>query len=188
MTPYLIAVDEVFPPNEFRMLREYAWATEYQDKEGPDGVTYKNIGVKVPEPTKEQLTLALTWIMGYRVVLKICAFRLSLEGTEPPQWAHSDAEVARWASFVYINPGPGGTVLLRHRVTGMTMHPVNQEELDTLTEDCSKLPMWDIIGSIPCEPNRLVVIPSHQIHAAMPVYGFGQSPKDGRLILWSFFD
>jgi len=188
MTPYLMAVDGVFPYNEFLMLREYAHIMEYKDREGPDGVTYKDIGAEVPEPAKEQLIFALTWLMGYRIAMKICAFRLSVEGTVPPQWAHSDAEVSKWASFVYINPGPGGTALLRHKETGMTMHPRNQEELDIWTRDCNRPEAWYVIGSVPCEPNRGLVIPSDQLHAAMPVHGFGQSPSDGRLILWSFFD
>jgi hypothetical protein len=188
MTPYLVAADNIFPWGEFLLLREYAWKIQYQDKTGPDGVTYQNIGIPVPPSAHEQLTHALSWLMGYRVILKICAFRLSTEGTEPPQWAHSDAEVANWASFVYVNEGPGGTVLLRHKDTEMTEHPKNQAELDAWNRDCNKQEAWEIIGSVPNKPNRGIVIPAKQIHAAMPVRGFGQSPIDGRLILWSFFD
>jgi len=188
MTPYLIAVDEVFPNNEFLLLRDYAWGMEYKDRTGPDGVVYKNIGLPVPAVAQEMLVHTLSWLMGYRILLKICAFRLSLEGTEPPQWAHSDAEVSKWASFIYINESPGGTVLLKHVDEDFSEHPKNQAELDVWTRDCNNLNAWSIIGEVACKPNRGLVIPSNLLHAAMPPRGFGQSPKDGRLILWSFFD
>ena len=188
MTPYLLVFDNVFPSGEFHLLEDYAHIIQYQDRKGPDGVTYKNIGLPVPPSAQEQLTQALSWLMGYRVALKICAFRLSVEGTEPPQWAHSDAEVSKWASFMYINQGPGGTVLLKHYETEMTSHPKNQAELDAWKRDCNDPGQWEVIGSVPCRPNRGLVIPSDQIHAAVPRLGFGQSPVDGRLILWSFFD
>lgn len=188
MKPYLIAVDDVFPRNEFLLLQDYAWNMKYEDRQGPDGVVYKNIGTPVPSVAQEILTHTLSWLVGYRIALKICAFRLSLEGTEPPQWAHSDAEVSKWASFVYINEGPGGTVLLRHVDHEMTEHPKNEAELDIWKQDCNKLDRWSIVGEVACKPNRGLVIPSNLIHAAMPPRGFGQSPIDGRLILWSFFD
>ena len=47
---------------------------------------------------------------------------------------------------------------------------------------------WEIIGAVSSKPNRGLVIPSNQLHAATPPRGFGQSPIDGQLILWSFFD
>jgi hypothetical protein len=188
MTPYLIAVDDMFPWGEFFLLREYAWRLEYHDETGPDGVVYKHIGTPIPKSAEDQLTQALSWLMGYRVVLKICAFRLSPEGTIPPQWAHSDAEVSKWASFVYMNEGPGGTVLLKHRTAEMTIHPRNQAELDVWKRDCNDMSAWEAIGSVACKPNRCIVLPSNLLHAAMPPRGFGESPIDGRLILWSFFD
>ena len=188
MKPYLFAVDEVFPQNEFLLLREYARNMEYQDRTGPDGVVYKNIGLPVPMVAQEMLVYTLSWLMGYRIVLKICAFRLSLEGTEPPQWAHSDAEVSKWASFIYINEGPGGTVLLKHVDEEFSEHPKNEAELDVWKRDCNDLSKWSVVGEVGCKPNRGLVIPSHLIHAALPPRGFGQSPIDGRLILWSFFD
>lgn len=188
MKPYLIAVDDVFPHNEFLLLQEYAWNMKYEDREGPDGVVYQNIGLPVPPVITEMLTHTLSWLMGYRILLKICAFRLSLEGTEPPQWAHSDAEVSKWASFVYINDGPGGTALVKHHELEMTAHPANEAELEAWKRDCNNLAAWEVIGLVTCKANRGLVIPSNLLHAALPPRGFGQSPIDGRLILWSFFD
>jgi Family of unknown function (DUF6445) len=188
MTPYLYAVDEIFPPFEFDLLRAYAWRLEYKDQEGPDGVVYPGIGLPVPESSRERLTHTLSWLLGYKVVLKICAFRLSVEGTVPPQWAHSDAQVSRYAAFVYMNEGPGGTVLLQHIETDMRVHPRNQAELDVWQRDHSTVEAWQVCAAVDCAPNRAVIMPSELIHAAMPPRGFGSSAHDGRLILWSFFD
>jgi len=188
MTPYLYSVDDFFPEGEFRLLRSYCLRLEYEDKQGPDGVVYQGIGTPVPNAAQEHLIHALSWLMGYRIALKICAFRLSVQGTKPPQWAHSDAEVSKYASFVYMNAGPGGTVLVRHRETGMTRHPRNQAELDAWERDHSNMDAWQIIAGVDCVPNRAVIMRSDLLHAAVPFFGFGEAPIDGRLILWSFFD
>lgn len=188
MTPYVCAIDDMLPYGEFELLREYTRLLDYQDREGPDGVVYAGISDQVPDSIKDQLTYAFTWVMGARVALKICAFRLSIEGTKPPQWAHSDLPVSRFASFLYINPCPGGTVLLRHKDSGMFTHPKDDYELGILQRDQNSPEKWDVVAQVDCAPNRALIIRSDLIHAAIPMYGYGSGPADGRLILWSFFD
>ena len=188
MRPYLYAMDDVLEPYEFGLLQDYTRRLEYVDRDGPDGATYPGISDQVPEAAIERLTYALSWVAGYRVVIKICAFRLSVEGTVPPQWAHSDLEVARFASFLHINPTPSATVLLRHRETGMVEHPSTEEEVEILRRDQNDEGAWDIIGGIYCRPNRLAVLQAGLIHAALPRLGYGTNAENGRLILWTFFD
>lgn len=189
MTPYIYAVDDFFPEYEFKLLREYALTLEYKDHVAPfDGVTYKNIGLPVPEVAQERLSMNLTWIFGQRVTPKHMAFRLSPEGSDPPQWAHSDAEVARFGMFVFMNDGPGGTLLLEHLTTGMRTHPKDDIELRAWQEDHNKMNAWTVKGAIDCRANRAVILRADLMHAAMPRHGFGTTPADGRLILLCFFD
>jgi len=188
MSPYFYAVDDALPAGEFAMLREYCQLLKYHDRVGPDGATYQGISDEVPETIVEQMTCLLSWLVGYRAVIKICAFRLSVLGTVPPQWAHSDMEVARYASFLYINPGMGGTALLKHKETGLFTHPKDEYELTILHRDQNDMEKWAVTSKVDCAPNRALVIRSGLIHAALPFHGFGSGPADGRLILWTFFD
>jgi hypothetical protein len=189
MIPYFYAIDEFFPRGEFELIRDYAHLLEYGEVIAPfDGVTYRNIGLPVPASAEQQMAQTLSWLMGYKVVPKYCAFRLSVEGSEPPQWVHSDHEVARYGMFVYINEGPGGTVLLEHVENGMRTHPRDEGELELWQRDYENEMKWKIRAAIDCAANRAVVLRSELLHAAIPRGGFGATAKDGRLILLCFFD
>jgi hypothetical protein len=189
MIPYFYAIDEFFSEGEFKFLRAYAYQLSYGDVVAPfDGVTYPNIGLPVPPIAEERLAQALSWLMGYKVVPKFVAFRLSLEGSKPPQWAHSDAQVARFSMFLYMNDGPGGTVLLEHVDTGMRVHPRNEEELSTWKRDYEDESKWRVRAAVDCAANRAVVMRSELLHAALPRGGFGTTVENGRLILICFFD
>jgi len=189
MIPYFYAVDDFFPAGEFELIRDYAYRLEYGDVVAPfDGVTYPNIGLPVPPIAEERMAQTLSWLMGYRIIPKYTAFRLSVEGTKPPQWAHSDAEVARWSMFVYLNQGPGGTVLLEHLEDGMRTHPQDQEQLELWQRDFDDESKWRIRAAVDCAPNRAVIMRSELLHAALPRGGFGSTVTNGRLILLCFFD
>lgn len=189
MIPYFYAVDEFFPPNEFELLRAYAYQLNYGDVVAPfDGVIYPNIGLPVPPAAEEHLAHVLSWLMGYKVVPKFCAFRLSPEGSKPPQWAHSDAEVSRYSMFMYLNNGPGGTVLLEHIPSGMRTHPRDDKQLEIWKQDFDNESKWRIRAAVDCVANRAVVMRSELLHAALPREGFGGTVQNGRLILLCFFD
>jgi len=189
MIPYVYTIDEFFPPREFEWLREYAYHLEYCDRVAPfDGVTYPNLGVPVPAVAEELIGVQLTWLLGHKVVPRHMAFRLSLRGSNPPQWAHSDAEVAAYGMFVFINPGPFATVLLEHRKTGMRTHPQNEDELQAWKEDHNNEDAWREIARFDAAPNRAFVLRSELMHAALPRKGYGEDVRDGRLILLCFFD
>jgi len=189
MNPYILALDDFFEPVEFDLLRAYAWSLEYKDQVAPfDGQTYKNIGLPVPETVEQKVAMQLSWVMGYKVVPKYMAFRLTLEDSNPPQWAHSDLEVARFNFLLHLNPGPGGTVLLTHQESEMRTHPQNQYELEMWQRDFDDPTKWDVRAVIDIAPNRALVMRSELIHAQLPKHGFGSTVHDGRLILLSFFD
>jgi hypothetical protein len=189
MTPYINAIDGFFPDFEFDLIRSYAMGLEYKPVVAPfDGQTYQNIGLPVPPAVEERLAINLTWIMGYKVSPSFVAFRLSPEGSNPPQWAHSDAQVSKFALFVYLNDGPGGTVALRHKELGFSVHPKNEEELDAWRADYDDMSKWDIRACIDTKANRAILMRSEIIHAALPKHGFGKDVTDGRLILLTFFD
>jgi hypothetical protein len=188
MKPYFYSLDDFFPWGEFNILRDYAHIAKYEDHKAPfDGVVYKNVA-PAPMAIVERLTHILTWIMGRRIVPMHTCFRLSVEGSEPPQWAHSDREVAEYGFFMFVNEGPGGTALLQHAESGMWMHPRNQYELDLWKRDYNNEGAWYLKAMVDCAPNRAILLRSELIHAAIPRGGFGGSPIDGRLILLCFFD
>jgi len=189
MTPYIYVIDEFFPEYEFELVQAYARQLEYRPEESPlDHVVYPNIGLPVPDVVKERIEQSMMWLLGFKPIERQSAFRLSPRGSEPPQWAHTDAEVSRYAFFCYINPGPSSTVLLEHRRTGMRMHPSNEAELQAWKEDHDNEEAWRIIGEVPGAPNRALVMRSDLMHAAMPRIGYGEDTSDARLILLSFFD
>jgi hypothetical protein len=189
MTPYVYLIDEFFPPYEFELVQAYAHQLEYKPVEAPfDHVVYPNIGLPVPEVVIERIAQSMTWLMGYKVIPKHNAFRLSPRGSNPPQWAHSDGETARWAFFCYINPGPSATVLLEHRRTGMRTHPAGDEELQAWKDDHNNVDAWRVVGEFPGAPNRALVMRSDLMHGAIPREGYGEDRTDARLILLSFFD
>ena len=189
MIPHVYTIDEFFSPAEFMLLRDYAHILEYRPIESPlDHVTYPNIGLPVPPVIEERVVHAMSWVLGYRIVPKIMAFRLSPEGSNPPQWAHTDAEGSQYALFVYINPGPAATVLLEHRATGMRVHPANEIELEAWKRDYQDEEAWRVVGYHAGEPNRAILMRSNLMHAALPRRGYGRGPLDARLILLCFFD
>jgi len=189
MVPYVYTLDEFFPPREFEWLRAYAYGLEYGDVVAPfDGVTYKNIGLPVPVVAQQIIASQLSWLMGYRVDPKYLAFRCSLRGSTPPQWAHSDLEVARYGMFVFINEGPFATVLLEHRASGMRVHPCSEEELATWKRDYDNVDAWREVARVDAAPNRAVILRSELMHGALPREGYGETVEDGRLILLCFFD
>ena len=189
MRPYIHSIDDFFSDFEFELIRSYARTLTYGPVVAPfDGQTYQNIGLPIPPIVEERLAINLTWLMGYKVVPKFTAFRLSPEGSNPPQWAHSDAEVSAFGFFMYLNDGPGGTLLLRHRETGMRTHPQTNEELEVWQRDYDDVTKWEPVASVDCKANRAVIIRSELIHAALPKHGFGKDVNDGRLILLAFFD
>jgi len=189
MTPFVYMVDDFFPPYEFELIRSYAHNLEYKDVEAPfDHVVYPNIGLPVPTVVLERIGQSMTWLLGYKVIPKYNAFRLSPRGSNPPQWAHTDAEGSQYAMFVYINPGPSKTVILEHKRTGMMFHPRDQDQLEAWKEDHNNEDAWRIVGEFPGAPNRALVMRSDLMHAAIPRAGYGETAEDGRLILLSFFD
>jgi hypothetical protein len=188
MIPYFYAVDDFFPPYEFEIIRDYAHIAKYEDRVAPfDGVTYRNIGIPLPA-FEQRIAESLSWMMGYKVVPKFCAFRLSLEGSEPPQWVHSDREVSKFGMFMFINPGPGGTILVEHLENGMRTHPRDENELAIWKRDYEDESKWRVRAAIDCAPNRAIILRSELLHAAIPRRGFGDDVTNGRLIMLCFFD
>jgi len=189
MRPYVLVLDNFFEPLEFDLLRSYAWGLEYKDQVAPfDGQTYPNIGLPVPEAVEQKVAVQLSWIMGHKVVPKYMAFRLSTEDSDPPQWAHSDLEVAQYNFVLSLNDGPGSTLLLTHHESEMWEHPRNQYELEMWQRDFNDAKKWHIRGEVDFAPNRAIIMRSGLIHAADPRRGYGETAMDGRLILLSFFD
>lgn len=188
MIAHTLTFDEFFSPTFFGLMREYAANLVYGPEEGPDGQTYQQVNGDVPSDVCEELCNKLTWIFGRRVTLKLTFFRLATEGVASPQWCHSDQELSHFAMFMHLNENTGSTVLLRHFESGFTEHPRNEEQLKTYHADKNNYHAWEQTNVLEGTPNRAIIIRSDQLHAPMPMSGMGQTTRDGRLMLISFFD
>jgi hypothetical protein len=190
MTPFLLTIDEFFPWPEFELLKAYAHQLKYIPVTSPlDGVEYPDIGLPVPDAIQERLVMQFTWLIGHRVALTQVAFRLSIEGSKPPHWAHTDAECAAFSAFIFINAPDGcATALVQHRGNRMWKHPQNEDELEVWKHDYNKPEKWLIKSVVEAAPNRAIIMPANLMHAALPLGGMGTNAENGRLILLAFFE
>lgn len=190
MIPFILSIDEFFPPKEFELIRDYAHQLKYVPVKSPlDGVEYPDIGLPVPPSIQERMVMQFTWLVGHRVALTQTAFRLSIEGSKPPHWAHTDAEGAAFSAFIFINAPDGcATALVQHRGNRMWRHPQDADELEVWKADHNKPEKWLIKSVVEGAPNRAVIVPAELMHAALPLGGIGKGPTDGRLILLAFFE
>jgi len=105
-------------------------------------------------------------------------------------WVHHDDTV--WAGIIYLTPNApveSGTVICRHKRTGISMWDPNNPITDfnyspTETNDLTK---WDRILTIGNVFNRLVLYRGAYYHRS-DVAGFGKDKYDGRLFQTFFFD
>lgn len=170
-------------------VRDYAIAAEYRDVPLANGAVYPTIHFQVPADARREIAGLLQRLFGREHDVHESFFRLSLAGGAPPFYAHTDGHFgSTYTALLYLTPDPpagAATRLLRHRGTGLRWQPSTERELATWRMDANAPLCWEVELEIPMRFNRLVVIPSRQMHAASP--GFGSTPADGRLVLTTFF-
>lgn len=180
-------IDDAFP--EVDRIRAHALAAVYGPMVGPDGVTYTGMSFDVPGWLGVLLYTKLYELIG-PVTPYVTLFRLSVLGVTPPHWAHTDAKLCDAMAILYLSkdPPPGsGTAIVEHIASGLNRHPETEEEFATWRRDHSRYDAWRITDAVPMRYNRLALIPSELLHAALPPGGFGTGPEDGRLVLITFF-
>jgi len=109
-------------------------------------------------------------------------------------WIHAD-QTTKWAAVCYLTPNAplsAGTGLFKHKPTGCTMAPknedgtYNQELLKEIYKDSQDMTKWELVDRLANVYNRLVMYRGDHFHMSLDY--FGQDLYDGRLFQTFFFD
>jgi hypothetical protein len=109
-------------------------------------------------------------------------------------WIHAD-QTTKWAAVCYLTPDAplsAGTGLFKHKPTGLTMAPknedgsYNQELLKQIYADSQDMTKWEMVDRIGNVYNRLIMYRGDHFHMSLDY--FGQDLYDGRLFQTFFFD
>ncbi len=178
--------------NNFEKVRKWFDNAEYNDLVNPvDGLVYPDICL-LNEDIAAQVVAKVNEHSTLGSVRKGFMFaRRSLLGVKPPHSAHTDLSMARFGCFVYLNRPEhcvGGTSAVKHIETGLSTHPINQEEVDLWARDTNKFDMWSIVDMCEMESNKGMIFETVTMHRSESPHGFGTTAKDGRLVLIFFFE
>lgn len=182
----MLVVDDALP-NPDRVL-ENAATREFGEATGPDGKTYAGVSFDVPGWVAGPLYTRIRELVG-RVEPTFLFYRVSVAGTQPPQWAHADSKLCDAMAVVYLTKTPpphSGTALLEHE-SGLDRHPETPAEYALWERDHSNASKWLVRDFVPMKFNRMAIISARHMHAAMPAAGFGEGTWNGRLVLITFF-
>jgi hypothetical protein len=109
-------------------------------------------------------------------------------------WIHAD-QTTKWAAVCYLTPNAplsAGTGLFKHKPTGCTMAPknedgtYNEELLKEIYKDSQDMTKWELVDRLANVYNRLVIYRGDHFHMSLDY--FGQDLYDGRLFQTFFFD
>lgn len=164
----------------------------FKDKYSPmDGVTYPNICEDFPESIRAEVISKLSGFFGAEIKDPKMVVRLSTEGARPPHLAHNDSVMAKYTFMLYLNKPEhckGGTWFVDHVDEPMSELVYKEEQHDIWKRDTNNPEKWKVIDSIGMQTNKGVLFSSNLMHMTAKPYGFGNSIKDGRLVLICFFD
>lgn len=189
-------VDGFLPEHLFQQLRDYAHDLEFSGVVSPhDGVEYPDISVEIPTWISAWVKSGIAKMMDVSVPsveIDTQFWRLTTKATDPaPHGAHNDAIHGKYSAFYYINDKPegvmAGTSLVSHRNTGLKSQPKSVGEWTVWERESNNYDAWKIDDMIFWEPNRLAIYEADRMHRAEPPDGWGESAKDGRLVLITFF-
>ena len=169
---------------DFPEFRAYLDTLGYEGALNPaDGVFYPGISLEIPDYFRTQVEQAIG-------KPKYLFLRASPVGTHCPHIHHTDDLMAKHGMIVYLNRPEhcqGGTSLVTH-VSGMNEAPTSPEEIELWRQDHNDTSKWTVDATFEMESNKAVLIPMHKFHRAEPVGGFGNVPRNARLVMVGFFD
>jgi len=187
-----LIVDNFITPETSFILRNVAEHAEYKT-EHHDGFAYD--GISVIDNIEAMVDYSLIVApLGMNPIPSLSYFYMAQLGHTTQSWIHSDNTVDQLASVLYLPPvspcSPSGTMMLRHRATGLSGLPdvpVSEDVAQRLLADHENLDEWIVEDTISEKTGRLLVYPTSRFHARYPRFGFGSSPQTARIVLVSFF-
>jgi GNAT superfamily N-acetyltransferase len=162
----------------------------FRDYEYEDGVVYPDIAPGVDTQLRKEVIAKIQDICDFEIDIKEYFYRRSKKDVESPHWAHTDADVSEYVAIIYLtDPPPGvnaGTAILQHK-SGWSGQPETPEQFRDWQRDTKNPDQWNIVEFAGMVKNRIVIHSAADLHAAMPIEGFGEG-GDARLVLVVFFN
>lgn len=169
-------------------LKKLSIYCKFSDIKNPtDNVTYPNIYSDIPEKIKKEIMSKLCNIL-HREPEKIMIFmRQSPFGVDVPHIAHHDLSMGLYSLMLYLNDNhDGGTAFIRHKATGMSYAPEDEDFVKIAQFDQNNTDKWAILNKVEMKQNRAVIFDAGLFHCAMPIGGFGEG-LEARTVLTCFF-
>lgn len=187
MKQHSMIFDDFFDnPNKAKSLCDEMPLMDYP---ASDGVVYPGI-IMLPPPVEKEVKEKFKSIFGVLFKPQLIFGRYSLNTMNPPNWAHSDRNMASHLGLIYLSGSPvgneHGTYMLRHTDTGMETHPQSSKDMTILLEDSNDKELWEQTYYCPAKFNRLFILNADYIHAAGK--SFGSEQATGRLVISVFFN
>ena len=183
MTPCTYKVVDNFL-DDFEAFDTWAREQEYTGQESPhDGVVYPDLVIDLPASVMQEVAEKI----GATTFLPF--LRLSTTNTAvAPHQAHNDITHGDYTFLLYMQDGPGGTSLVKHKELDMHDGLTTELEEKVWNRDTNNPDKWDVTHLFKMKANRAVWYPSNYMHRAEPIGGFGEGTQDGRLVLTLFFN
>lgn len=177
---------------DFESFREACDGLSYNGMVNPgDGVFYPGVTDQIPEETKTEVKARIESLLGFEVKINVMFLRLSVKGVHCPHQAHTDSTLGKIGFMFYANRLEdciGGTSFIIHKHSGLQRDPINEKQQKVWDEDHNNTDAWQIKEMIDMKPNRGFLFDVSLMHRSMPVGGFGDDRKTGRLAMIAFLD
>lgn len=172
--------------DDFEEFNDWARSQHYGGVVNPeDGVLYPDIVVALPDGLLDEVQKKVPEMAN----INYAFLRLTNSNTEgAPHQAHNDAVMGQYTFILYLQDGPGGTSVVRHKMAGLENGPESFIEQQIWERDTNVPQAWEVVGMVDMKANRATWYPSTVMHRAEPIGGFGKGVEDGRLVLTIFFD
>jgi hypothetical protein len=178
--------------SDFDSLRDYCDQVNYDGVTNPaDNVFYDGVTLDIPDAVQKEVIQNLTEVMGRKVTLNSIFMRLSKQFAPYPHQAHTDKLMGNFSLMLYLNrleDCEGGTSLVIHKEGLINSTPINDKQFKVWERDVNTPDAWQITDISQMIPNRACIFDANLMHRAEPIGGFGDSPKNARLVLTAFYD
>lgn len=187
MQPVLAVFDNFF--DQFDRVYSEISRGHFREYLSPfDGVVYPGINDFIPRFVSDEIERRLQAITGRDVLVTAMFARLSLGGVYAPHKIHSDKIMGQYSMHVYLSPHwpcGGGTSFWEHKTQGCEHN--DDTDVEVIQRDQNDSSKWNQKYVIQARANRALIHRSTSWHAAEPAGGFGDNPRNGRLVLTTFF-
>lgn len=195
--------DDVLPLDVFLDLRKCALEADYETVVHL-GTPWTGIAPIEPGESFELKKEDIFWLEAEKIMGVALErsgfgfFRINRKTDKPPTYVHADDEISKYSAILYLTPPlfpQSGTAFWRHRKTGMVHWPerhhlehFGMDDAQQFIDDGMDQTKWEMLRLVEAQPNRLLIFQSRLFHSRYPYFGWGDNPKNARLIVATFFN